>query len=250
MTSHIAFLRRVTDLIKHPHSSSSPPSSPRCSSSSLSQTKPSNPIRATLTGFLGGDKLSLHSSPHEKPGELIEWGPVDEFLIMNARRPVDFYTPSPSPSSTSLDSDVPDSSQSQSHSSSPFRVEVREHANVSRPSDLPGCTEWKRGPLDSKNLKREETIGRLWSCKALTVPGMPVIHFRASGRSASNGISSTKIRKIMCEVEDSLLLEELNNKVVCPEMLAEWLVGERKAKRERLSEGEGEGEGEGEKAFL
>ena len=56
----------------------------------------------------------------------------------------------------------------------------------------------------------------------------------------------------MCEVEDSRLLEELSDKVVCPEMLVEWLVGERKAKRERLGEDEGEGEGvgEAEKAFL
>ena len=247
MTSQNAFLRIVTDLIT---------SSPQSIS-----------IPATLSGFLGGDKLSIHSSPHEKPGELIEWGPVDEFFIMNARRPVDFYTPSPSlspsvspsvsPSSTHLEpppsQDLATAqSHSQPQSQSRFHIEVREYANVSRPSNLPGCTEWKRGPIDFKNMRREERIGRLWSCRALTVPGKPVIHFRASDTSASNGISSTKIRKIMCEVEDSRLLEELSDKVVCPEMLVEWLVGERKAKRERLGEDEGEGEGvgEAEKAFL
>jgi hypothetical protein len=42
-----------------------------------------------LVDFLGGDKLSIHSSPNEKPGELTAWGSLDEFLIINARRPVD-----------------------------------------------------------------------------------------------------------------------------------------------------------------
>ncbi|PVH84023.1 hypothetical protein DL98DRAFT_367367, partial [Cadophora sp. DSE1049] len=168
MASHIAFLRRTTDLIASHH------------------------IPVTLTGFLGGDKLSLHSQPHQKPGELIEWGPVDEFMIMNARRPIDI--------------DFPPSN---------------------KPDNLPGCTAWERGPVDFENLRKESRIGQLWSCLALTVPGEPVIRFRASDRSASNGISSTKIRKIMCEVEDAELLGELKHMVISPEVLVEWLVRER-----------------------
>jgi hypothetical protein len=43
-----------------------------------------------LVGFLGGDKLSIGGPPHLPPGDLGAWGPVDEFLIINTRRPVDF----------------------------------------------------------------------------------------------------------------------------------------------------------------
>ncbi|RAL61449.1 hypothetical protein DID88_009378 [Monilinia fructigena] len=40
-----------------------------------------------LVGLLGGDKLTVESEPHLHPGNLGEWGPVDEFLlIINARR--------------------------------------------------------------------------------------------------------------------------------------------------------------------
>ncbi|KAH9224293.1 hypothetical protein DL95DRAFT_485253 [Leptodontidium sp. 2 PMI_412] len=154
-----------------------------------------------LVGFLGGDKLSKESMLHERPGELVEWGPVDEFLIMNARRHVDFYTPAPAPV---LD-------------------------------DIPGCIRWGRGPIDTDT---EAKIGKLWSCRALTVPGKPVIRFRASESIASNGISSTIIRRVMNEAKDEELLDELREMVLSPELLAEWLKKER------------EGEKESEKAFL
>ena len=64
-----------------------------------------------LVGFLGGDKLSVYSKPHEPPGELMAWGPLDEFLIVNARRPVDFYVP----------------------------------GEDGKPREVPGCTAWMRG---------------------------------------------------------------------------------------------------------
>ncbi|KAK0113423.1 hypothetical protein ONS95_013680 [Cadophora gregata] len=241
MTSHIAFLRHLTDLIK--------------SSSSLSSPS----IPATLTGFLGGDKLSIHSSPHQKPGELIEWGPVDEFLIMNARRPVDFYNPW----EAGLEK------EEKAQDPNPISVEelnidiaINNHSPSSEnpPSNLPNCTPWQRGPLDSESINKERRIGQLWSCKALTVPGEPVIWFRGSERSASNGISSTGIRRIMCEVWDrDVLLEELSGLVVCPEILVEWVVGERGRLGmgigggevvEKGEEGEGGGQIEGEKAVL
>ena len=62
-------------------------------------------------------KLSITSAPHGRPGELGMWGPLDEFLILNARRPVDFYTPVPLPSLGS----------------------VSKHS----PENLPGCTNWR-----------------------------------------------------------------------------------------------------------
>jgi hypothetical protein len=86
MESHISYLRILTDFIN------------------------GDGWRVKLVGFLGGDKLSAESPPHLPPGELTAWGPVDEFLIINARRPVDFYTPG-------VDK---------------------------KPRDLPGCTAWER----------------------------------------------------------------------------------------------------------
>ncbi|CZR61520.1 uncharacterized protein PAC_11417 [Phialocephala subalpina] len=146
-----------------------------------------------LVGFLGGDKLSIESPPHLPPGGLRAWGPVDEFLIMNARRPVDFYDPGPDAS----------------------------------PHNLLGCTEWKRGKL---KVEHEQSVGALWLCRALTVPGEPVIQFRASKRSASNGISSTKIRRIMSEAPDEELYGQLKDKVLSVELLLEWLKIYRKTK--------------------
>ena len=52
-----------------------------------------------------------------------------------------------------------------------------------------------------------------WVCKALTVPGEPLIRFLASESSASNGISSTKTRRIMCEAANEKLYEELKGYV-------------------------------------
>jgi len=98
ITSHILFLRHLTDSIS------------------------SDGWDIKLVGFLGGDKLSIASAPHERPGELGMWGPLDEFLILNARRPVDFYTPVPLPSLSS----------------------VSKHS----PENLPGCTGWERGASD------------------------------------------------------------------------------------------------------
>jgi hypothetical protein len=60
MESHIALLRRVTDMI--------------------SDTR----WKVRLVGFLRGDKLSKDSRPDESPGELMAWGPQDEFLIIDA----------------------------------------------------------------------------------------------------------------------------------------------------------------------
>jgi hypothetical protein len=90
MESHIAFLRTMTDGIA------------------------TAGWDVKLVGFLGGDKLSVESEPHLPPGELGAWGPLDEFLIANARRPVDFYVP----------------------------------GEDSRPRDLPGCTSWVREGRD------------------------------------------------------------------------------------------------------
>jgi len=72
--------------------------------------------RVNLVGFLGGDKLSVQSRPDEKPGELGVWGPVDEFLILNARRLVDFYS-----------------------------------YGEGKPRDLSGCTAWERGESGDKS---------------------------------------------------------------------------------------------------
>ncbi|KAH7379897.1 hypothetical protein BKA64DRAFT_765472 [Cadophora sp. MPI-SDFR-AT-0126] len=212
MTSHIALLRHTTDLITAHH------------------------IPATLTGFLGGDKLSVNSSPHQKPGELIEWGPLDEFLIMNARRPVDFYC-------------TWESEAAKKKSQNPEYQHVEQididFPPVNRPDNLPGCTTWERGPIERESIVRESRIGQLWSCRALTVPGEPVIRFRASDGSKSDGISSTGVRRIMCEVEDGELLGRLRGLVLCPEALVEWLVKERERKGAEGQSVEGE-----EKAFL
>ncbi|KAF8861279.1 hypothetical protein BDZ45DRAFT_775359 [Acephala macrosclerotiorum] len=143
-----------------------------------------------LVGFLGGDKLSKGNAPHLPPGELGAWGLVDEFLIVNARRPVDFYDP----------------------------------GKDERPHDLPGCTAWKRvAPLDDEVREAERSIGKLWVCKGLTVPGEPWIQFRASERSASDGISSTRIRRSMTETPDGGLQEQLKGKVLSIELLMGWL---------------------------
>jgi len=92
MESHITFLGAVTDMIRD------------------------DGWDVHLVGFLGGDKLSVESPPHLPPGNLGAWGPVDEFLIVNARRPVDFYTP----------------------------------GEDCVPKDLPGCTAWERGEAEAE----------------------------------------------------------------------------------------------------
>ena len=69
----------------------------------------------------------------------------------------------------------------------------------------------------------EEEVGVEWLCNALTLPNEPRIRFRASERSASNGVSSTAIRKIMCEAPDEMLYEELAPHVLGVDMLVEWL---------------------------
>ncbi|KAE9369150.1 hypothetical protein N431DRAFT_510652 [Stipitochalara longipes BDJ] len=162
MESHITFLRTMTDMMRE------------------------DGWDVNLVGFLGGDKLSVESEPHEKPGELGAWGPVDEFLIVNVRRPVDFYVP----------------------------------GEDCVPKDLPGCTGWERGEGDVNDGKSRVE----WVCRALTVPGQPRIRFRASESSASNGVSSTKIRKIMCEAADEELYGELKDHVLGCDLLVEWLL--------------------------
>ncbi|KAG9232586.1 hypothetical protein BJ875DRAFT_514216 [Amylocarpus encephaloides] len=178
MDGHIEVLRSMTDLIKE------------------------SELDVKLVGFLGGDKLSMMSEPHLPSVFLTEWGPVDEFMIVNARRPVDFY-------STGRDSD----------------------SRSGRPIDIPGCTKWERevqaGDLEIVT-EQERSLGVLWVCKALTVPGQPVIRFRASESSASNGISSTKIRQIMSESPDEELYEMLRDKVFSVELLVEWMLEHRK----------------------
>lgn len=62
MESHIQALRITTDLVAE------------------------NGWDVKLVGFSGGDKLSKESEPHLPPGDLVAWGPLDEFLIINARR--------------------------------------------------------------------------------------------------------------------------------------------------------------------
>jgi hypothetical protein len=86
MEGHIQVLRTTTDLISEAG------------------------FHVRLVGFLGGDKLSVESPPHLPPGDLTAWGPLDEFLIINARRPVDFYVP----------------------------------GEDEAPRDLPGCTAWEQ----------------------------------------------------------------------------------------------------------
>jgi hypothetical protein len=157
-----------------------------------------------LVGFLGGDKLSIESPPHLPPGDLGAWGPVDEFLIMNARRPVDFY-------------------------------DAGQDTKNKRPHNLPGCTEWKRHKAsDTLAAEQERGVGVLWVCKALTVPGEPYIQFRASQSSASNGISSTRIRRIMSEAPNEELYERLKDQVLSAKLLVDWLQGYRKQKRGKM----------------
>jgi hypothetical protein len=183
MDSHIAFLRHLTDLIAQ------------------------DGWDIKLVGFLGGDKLSIHSAPHEKPGELGIWGPVDEFLILNARRPVDFYTPS----------------ASSTPSSAP-----------TAPENLPGCTTWERGRgTGDMEVEVEREVGVEWVCRALSVEGEPRIRFRASGESMSDGVSSTGIRRVMCEGSEEMLHEELAPHVLGVDMLVEWLKRHRGEIRER-----------------
>ncbi|TEY75051.1 hypothetical protein BOTCAL_0066g00280 [Botryotinia calthae] len=130
----------------------------------------------------------------------LEWGSVDEFLIINARRPVDFFDPK----------------------------------TETIPRDLPGCTKWERGTekCDDKEENIDDWAGTLWTCQALTVLGKPIIQFRASQNSASNGVSSTKIRQIMTEALDQELMERLKDKVISVEFLVEWLILQRNKERE------------------
>lgn len=209
-----------------------------------------------LIGVLGGDKLTVESEPHLAPGSLEEWGPVDEFLIINARRPVDFFDPK----------------------------------TDQAPKNLPGCTKWIRGleignnlripevtvtaPSSSTSVSQDDTsecstapsekrkhkmqeiseelghvtsitgwmkevaeasktnVGVLWVCQALTVSGKPTIQFRASQHSASNGVSSTNVRQVMAEAPDDELLEGLKDKVISVEVLVRWLKLQRNQKRE------------------
>ncbi|KAK6608071.1 hypothetical protein H4I96_04306 [Botrytis cinerea] len=176
MDNHIKVLRTTTDLISEAG------------------------YAVKLVGLLGGDKLTVETAPHLHPGNLQEWGPVDEFLIINARRPVDFFDP--------------------------------KTENV--PRDLPGCTKWKRGmdKCDDKEENIDNEAGFLWTCQALIVPGKPIIQFRASQNSASNGVSSTKIRQIMTEALDQELMEGLKDKVISVELLVEWLIIQRNKNRE------------------
>lgn len=160
-----------------------------------------------LVGFLGGDKLSVESEPHLPPGELAAWGPLDEFLIVNARRPVDFYVP----------------------------------GQDEKPRDLPGCTGWEKESYDKDGsfcftfdaeMRRwrradlseaEKQTGLRWACKALKVPGQPRICFLASEKSASNGVSSTKIRELMALTPDCDLHAKLKDQVLCPDLLVQFL---------------------------
>lgn len=143
-------------------------------------------IDVKLVGLLGGDKLSIDSAPHLPPGDLGSWGPLDEFFITNARRPVDFYDP----------------------------------GDGVAPQGLPGCTEWKS---ERSLTGAEDEAGKLWVCKALTVPGEPVIRFRACSGSASTGISSTTIRRAMVETDEEDLCQCLGDQVLSSGMLIEWL---------------------------
>ncbi|KAF7916798.1 uncharacterized protein EAE98_010520 [Botrytis deweyae] len=176
MDNHIKVLRATTDLVSEAG------------------------YAVKLVGLLGGDKLTVESAPHAHPGCLQEWGPVDEFLIISARRPVDFFDPK----------------------------------KETIPRDLPGCTKWKRGTekCDEKEGYINDGAGVLWTCQALTVPGKPIIKFRASQHSASNGVSSTKIRQIMTEALDEKLMEGLKDKVISAEFLVEWLILQRNQSRE------------------
>jgi hypothetical protein len=167
MESHIEVLRITTDLVSN------------------------SGYDAQLVGFLGGDKLSIKSPPHLPPGELTMWGPVDEFLIINARRPVDFFDAGEDSADASL-------------------------------HDLPGCTKWERGDSGrSLTGGPKGSVGVLWKCRALTVPGQPYIQFRASSTNASNGISSTRIRQIMSEANEEELYEKLKDQVLSAKFLVD-----------------------------
>jgi hypothetical protein len=177
MEGHIQVLRATTDLI--------------------SETG----FDVKLVGFLGGDKLSIGSPPHLPPGDLGAWGPVDEFLIMNARRPVDFY-------------------------------DAEQNTKDKRPHNLPDCTEWERQEAsDDLAEEQERSAGVLLVCKALTISGKPYIQFRASERSASNGISSTRIRRIMSKAPDERLYQRLKDQVLTAELLVKWLQRYQEQKR-------------------
>jgi hypothetical protein len=153
-----------------------------------------------LVGLLGGDKLSIGSPPHLPPGDLGAWGPVDEFLIMNARRPADFY-------------------------------DAEQDTKNTRPHNLPGRTDWERHKAsDALAAEQERSVVVLWVCEALTVPGKPYIQFRASQSSASNGISSTRIRRIMSEAPDEELYERLKDQVLSAKLLVDWLQRYREQK--------------------
>jgi hypothetical protein len=85
------------------------------------------------------------------------------------------------------------------------------------------------------NVETEHpTVGVPWVCNALTVPGGPLIHFRASESSASDGLSSTRIRRIMCEAPDERLYELLKDHVLSPDLLVQWL---RKYRERRAEDG-------------
>ena len=78
----------------------------------------------------------------------------------------------------------------------------------------------------------DQELGIEWVCTALTVPGQPRIKFRASESSASNGVSSTKIRKIMCDASDEERYAKLKDHVLGCELLVRWLLEHRGRERE------------------
>lgn len=188
--------------------------------------------KVKLVGFSGSDKLSKHTPPHEKPAELGEWrpdGPVDEFWIGNMRRPVDFYNSSP-PSLDPVLGKEKGCGEGEGGRKMGGEGEGNEdagtHAAHQEPSNpkpkpnphpIPGCTPWFLSYHSSSG--KPPPTGTLYTCRALTVTRQPLIRFRASTSSASNGVSSTKIRRIMSEVPDGELLESFRDLVVSPEVL-------------------------------
>ncbi|KAI9647887.1 hypothetical protein NHQ30_004275 [Ciborinia camelliae] len=176
MDNHINVLRTTTDLISEAG------------------------FDVKLVGVLGGDKITIKIAPQYPPGNLSAWGLVDEFLTMNARRPVDFFDPE--------------------------KEEV--------PRKLPDCTEWEKCTEEGDKMaeRLNKDAGVLWECRAFKASGSQIIKFRASQSSASNGVSSTKIRQIMTEAPDEELMEGLKDKVISVESLVEWLQLQRKQKRE------------------
>lgn len=141
-----------------------------------------------LVGFLGGEKLPIESPPHLAPGDFAPWGPVDEFVITNARRPVDFYVP----------------------------------AQNAGQRDLHGYTKLGRGAGCELAAAQEKSLGVLWLCRALSVTGEPMIQFRASMSSTSITTSSTRIRKIMAEARDEDLYEGLKDQVLGVGLLVDY----------------------------